>query len=134
MTASVIPQMLWSLITMNCGLRPQRTLAAETIALVEAIDTAIYLKELISEILFNKSQNIPINCFTDNLSLFQSANSTTSVSDRRLRIELAVIREAVVKKEVILTWVQSKDQLADCLTKKGCDSKKLIDRITRKHQ
>ena len=110
------------------------TLAAETIALVEAIDTAIYLKELISEILYSKSLNIPINCFTDNLSLFQSANSTTSVSDRRLRIELAVIREAVAKKEVTLTWVQSKDQLADCLTKKGCDSKKLLDRITEKHQ
>ena len=74
------------------------TLAAETIALVEAIDNAIYVKHMIQEILHVTSNQISIDCITDNYSLYQTAHSTTSVGDRRLRIELAIVREAIEKR------------------------------------
>ena len=105
------------------------TLAAETIALVEALENAIYIKHLITEMLLKSSSHIEVNCLTDNYSLYQTAHSTKSISDRRLRIELAIVREAIKTEQVTLKWVNSKEQLADCMTKKGCDSQKLIQRI-----
>ena len=105
------------------------TMAAETIAMVEAMDTAIYMSELISEILYNNTRSIPVQAFTDNLSLYQSAHSTTAITDRRLRIEIAIVRQTIAEKQVSLSWIDNKKQLADCLTKKGCDSKKLLARI-----
>ena len=106
------------------------TLAAETIAMVEAIDSAIYLSTLLSEIVHNNKRRIPINCWTDSYSLLEAAHSTTSISDRRLRIETAIIREAIAEKKITLSWIDSKNQLADCMTKKGCDNRKLLARIT----
>ena len=86
---------------------------------------------MLLEILRKSPNQIPVHCITDNYSLYQTAHSTTSVGDRRLRIELAIIREAITEKDVNLTWVQSKDQLADCFTKKGADTHKLIERVTK---
>ena len=107
----------------------KNTLAAETIAMVDAIDTAIYIKNLLKELL-QTDVDIPVYCLTDNYSLFQTAHATTSIGERRLRIELAIIREAVKNGDIILKWVSSKDQYADCLTKRGADSQKLLSRIS----
>merc|ERR1711867_31203 len=96
--------------------------------------SALYIKHLLTDILFGKSQkcpDIPVFCLTDNYSLFQTAHSTTSVTERRLRIEIACVRECIDRGEVDLKWVSSKDQYADCLTKQGCDSQKLLYRISR---
>ena len=106
------------------------TLAAETISLVDAISSACYIRALLAEVLSCNEDNVPVVCYTDNYSLFQTAHSTTSASDRRLRIELAFVRETIVQKEITLKWVSTGEQLADCLTKKGCDSRKLVNRIT----
>ena len=105
------------------------TLAAETIALVDALDNAIYIQHLIAELLYKPISHIEVNCFTDNMSLYQTAHSTKSIGDRRLRIELAIVREAVKAEQITLAWVKSEDQLADCFTKKGCDSQKLLRHI-----
>ena len=108
------------------------TLSAETIAMVEAMDSAFYIKHLLQDMIFNnKPQDIPIYCLTDNYSLFQTAHSTTAVTERRLRIEIACVREAIDRGEVDLKWVSSKDQYADCLTKATCDTQKLLSRISR---
>ena len=107
------------------------TLAAETIAMVESMENGIYIRFLLNEMLSNSTADIPVNCYTDNYSLFQTAYSTTSISDKRLRIELAILRETLSREDAILTWVRSEDQLADCLTKKGCDDQRLIARITQ---
>ena len=85
---------------------------------------------LLSQILYNSSKQIPIIAVTDNRSLFESAFTETSITDRRLRIELAIIREYLENKEVTLSWTDSKSQLADCLTKQGCDSRQLLMRIS----
>ena len=106
------------------------TMSAETMAMVDAVDSACYIKEVVKEILPNETSNLPVTCYTDNLSLHQSAHKKTPVQDRRLRIELAIIRESVSRGEVTLKWTDSKNQLANALTKKGCDGTELINRIS----
>ena len=105
-------------------------MAAETIAMVEAVDHAHYISALISETLFNGTRRIPIHAVTDNNSLYQSAHSKTSITDKRLRIEMAVLREDISNQGISLSWIDSENQLADCLTKNGCDSRKLLARVS----
>ena len=55
--------------------------------------------------------------FLDNKSLVQSVYSTTLVSEKRLRVDLAAIQQTVERREATLKWISSKEQIADCLTK-----------------
>ena len=41
----------------------------------------------------------------------------TTVTDKRLRVDIARLREMVDKSEITISWVDEKEQLADCLTK-----------------
>ena len=51
--------------------------------------------------------------------------------DKKIRrLEMAITREYIDEKDVALLWTESQNQLADCLTKKGCHNRKLIERIS----
>ena len=69
-------------------------------------------------------QTSTILTFTDNKSLYESANTTSLIADRRLRVELSAIREMQERGEITIQWINKEKQLADCLTKKGapCNS------------
>jgi len=47
------------------------------------------------------------------------------LKDKRLRVELSMIREMVDKNEINIEWIVSGEQLADVLTKHGASSKAL---------
>lgn len=111
---------------------PKSTLAAETIAMVEGIESGFLSSKLLSEIIHNSTKPVPVKAFTDCLSLYEAAHSTTAVTDRRLRIEISILREGLSRKEFELEWVKTESQLADCLTKRGSDPRSLIGRITGK--
>ena len=51
------------------------TLAAETLALNEGCETALYLSQISGEILY--LEHIPITCITDNNLLYDFTNSLT---------------------------------------------------------
>ena len=103
------------------------TIAAETLALVEGADNAFLLSKLLAEIIYNKKKDhLPIECRIDNRSLFQAAHSTNTLNDKRLRIEMSIVREMLERKEINLTWVETKEQLADVLTKNGASNTKLL--------
>ena len=93
------------------------TLAAETLALNEGCETALYLSQILGEILH--LEHIPITCITDNKSLYDVTNSLTSTTDRLLRVEIATIRQICERKQATRKWVEGKHQPSDCLTKKG---------------
>ena len=97
------------------------TLAAETLALVEALDMALYLGSILSEILHrSNSQRIPIECYVDNQSLWENTQSTKNVSEKRLRIDLASIKEMIKNEEITdIKLVTTSSQLSDCFTKRG---------------
>ena len=108
------------------------TLASETLPMVEAVDMAYYLGCILTEILFNncKSNNIPIECVVDNKSLFENIHSTKNVGEKRLRIDLAALKEMIEKKEISrVKWVNTSHQLSDCFTKGTVCTKMLMNII-----
>lgn len=111
---------------------PTNTLAAETIAMVEGIEAAYLMSKLLSEIVHNSAVKVPVEAITDNFSLYEAAHSTTAITNRRLRIELAVLRRGITDNDFSLNWISTGNQLADCLTKNGSNPKMLIEHITGK--
>ena len=57
--------------------------------------------------------------YVDNHSLYDNVYSVKNVSEKRLRIDIAILKEMVQNGELKVFWVDSKTQVADVLTKKG---------------
>lgn len=105
------------------------TLAAEMLALVEAAEAGYWLQSILNELLSTNSCNI--ECYIDSQSLYNAAYSTTSLADKRLRVDVAIIREMLQKNEIQkLVWVPSGSQLADCLTKRGAGNLSIVQVLT----
>ena len=105
------------------------TLSAETLALEEALGSSFMIKSLLSELLNKemKSDLFPIYCYTDNKSILDTINSTKVLTEKRLKVDVCIIREMTEKQDVkSVSWCDSSSQLADCLTKVGASSEKLL--------
>ena len=73
---------------------------------------------------------IRVNCYVDNKSLVETPYSSNGVDDKRLRIDLEVLHDITEKGELgKVSWVPSEKRLADCLTKRGADTKQLCAAI-----
>lgn len=59
---------------------------------------------------------IYIIAFVDNTSVVEALKSTKMVDDKRLRIDIAAIKE-IKNNNVLVKWIPGKVQLANCLTK-----------------
>ncbi len=104
--------------------------AAETLGCNDAVSDAIYMRQLISETLYNdpKSRVIPIYGFVDNMQLFEQITSSKQSQDKRVRLDIAEIQECVQKQDIEnIFWIPTQDMLADCLTKRNADSMKLAE-------
>ena len=110
------------------------TLAAETLALLDAAEEGIYIANLLSEIVGLVSPPI-VKCFVDNRSLVESLYSTKRVEDKLLRIHMAVLNDLLERKELAsVTWVQSARQIANALTKRGASVNLLLSAIAEAQQ
>jgi len=109
------------------------SLAAETLALYDACDEAIYLCALLSETLFNsKETKIPIHALTDNRSLHENVHSTKQVHEKRLRINIAELKRMLEDNDIkTIKWLSAKSQLSDCLTKRGVDPSMILNVIQK---
>ena len=109
------------------------TLAGETLAMADDVDSGIYVASLYSELMcgsFDKS--LKIICLTDCKSLYEAVKSQKSVREKRLRIEISGLKESLEQGWIDgLNWISTKDQLADCLTKKGASPVKLMSVLER---
>lgn len=94
------------------------TLAAETLSIVEAVEWGVYLKYLWEETM-GSNHELDIIVKTDCKSVKEALNAKTGVKNRMLRIEMAGLKEkldeGIIKR---IEWIASRDQAADCLTKK----------------
>ena len=108
------------------------TLAAETLALLDAAETGYYLKRLIESFLGVSNGTIEVRCFTDNKSIVDHVfKSTNKVADFRLRVDIACLRDMIRRQEIShIHWIDTASQLADCLTKADCSSKNLSTVLT----
>ena len=95
------------------------SLAAETLALSDSVDHAIYLSVLLKELYPKfKTNDIPIEIVTDNKSLRDAINSKKFVTEKWLPIDIGALKELINHNKVInILWIKSGNQLADCLTK-----------------
>ena len=85
-------------------------LASETLALSEEIDNAFSISMLSGKLLNNGHRKR--KCFGDNSDLVEVIKSTKLVVDKRLRIEIASIKEMFDKGEICLViWLKSNDQI-----------------------
>ena len=101
-------------------------LASETLALSEGADAGYLLATQIKEIFL--LENLPqIRCVTDNKSLFETMQTSNLIKDLRLRVDIARLREMEEKGEISVSWIDGKNQIADCMTKSGASSNKLLD-------
>lgn len=108
------------------------SLTAETLALSEALDYSVYINNMYSEILFNNKKRFKIEVKTDNKSLVDSLKSNKTVHEKRLRIEISMIKEMINKKQIhAVNWIKADCQLADSLTKIGASTSKLISTISQ---
>ena len=93
------------------------TLAAEALSLQEGLEDALYIREMMKELLGRMG---PIIAIVDNKSVVEAIHSTKMVEDKRLRIDLAAIKETLEKeKDVLVKWCPGSEQLANCMTKRG---------------
>ena len=103
------------------------TLGAEALSLVEGIEDAIYLKHILCE-LFVKRSDVVIDAFVDNRDVVDAIYSTKSVDDKRLRIDVAALKEYVSTGDVnSVRWCPGSVQLADGMTKKGAKVSNLMN-------
>ena len=72
------------------------TLAAETMAITEGIEEAIYFKSFMSEM----GISLSIEAFTDNLSLREAMYSTKQVDDKQTRIDIAALQQMLQENKV----------------------------------
>ena len=103
------------------------TLAAETFA--DGMDTARFVYQLAEE--FQIVQRKMTTIITDSHSLFDAANTSTQIQDRRLRVEMSAIRESKERGEINVVWARKERQLADVLTKKGASPYTLLEAVNK---
>jgi hypothetical protein len=100
------------------------TLAAEVLSLQEGLEEALNLKVMLKELL---DCDVKIHAYIDNQSTIDSVNSTKMVKDKRLLRDIAAIRQELNEHIVeSLTWVPDRNQLANCLTKRGASNVSLL--------
>ena len=79
-----------------------------------------------------KPELLNISLVTDCRSLHDNIKSNKAVSEKRLRLEIAAIREAI-QREIIKesVWVSTENQIADVLTKRGVSSLRLLSALEK---
>ena len=107
------------------------TLAAECLAMEDAVDAAFSLKCVLVDMLREPVGNIRIECFIDNKCLYDNLHSSTNVKEeKRLVLDISLIKEMMARNEInSVTLVDTKEQLADSLTKQGASSDRLCNML-----
>ena len=111
------------------------TLAAECLAAIESAESCVLLCTIFKELLSCQanSSSIDVIVFCDNRNLVDSVHSTTSIEDRRLLIDVCVLRDMVSNGEINnFSWIPTDLQIANCLTKQGASTNNLLKVLNNK--
>ena len=84
------------------------TTAAEALSLVNGLEKAVYLQVIICNMFNIHPREIPIEAIIDNKNLHSIIYSTKLISEKRLGIDIATIKEMLSQGEVNkITWKQA---------------------------
>ena len=108
------------------------TLASETLALSDAIDSAVFVRTLWCE-LFN--ENLYLHVYSDSKSLVQASHSHKSgIAEKMLLVNLAAIRQYISNGTIAsFRHIPSKLNLADFFTKDISNKERLIAFLRTQH-
>ena len=96
-------------------------------SLLSGLKEAIYLREVIEEIFNLKEKAVPVKAIVDNKSTVDAIHSTAPVEDKKLRRDVARIKQMLNMMEIkSVSWCPGREQLADCMTKRTASSFKLM--------
>ena len=101
-------------------------LAAETLELAEAADAGFLVANMVKE-LFGQEVRPKVLCRTDSQSITDHLQTTHVITDSRLRVDVARLREMVELNEIDIQWIPKEKQLADPMTKAGASSVELLN-------
>lgn len=111
----------------KCRRVVRSVLAGETHAFVDAFDSSFTLRHDLSEIV---NSTIPLSLITDSESLFKVIVQSSTITEKRLMIDLQACREAYQEGEIDdVGWVKSGNNVADGLTKLG--KAELVQKVMR---
>ena len=103
------------------------TLAAEMLSLEEGLKANVYYRQMLEDILGNKSKSIQIEAYVDNKSVIEAFLSTRMVEDKSLRVDVAGIQELLELHDMNrIQWVPGHLQLANVMTKQGASGFHLL--------
>lgn len=112
--------------------RTVSTLGAETQAIVESASVACWFRFMITECLYpqraahttlgtweEQIQHVIFGLITDAKSVYDalSKNSPVTAADKRVSIDLSIIRSFLQQQQGCIRWIDGKYQLSDSLTK-----------------
>lgn len=90
------------------------TSTAEILTVGDGLDTGIWLRQLWFEMTGKK---VDMKIVTDSNGTLKNSTTTKLPTERRNRIDMALLRQALRRGEYRRTWVPSRANLADSLTK-----------------
>ena len=104
---------------------------AETRNIMTNVDTAVYLSQQLSILLFGKSEvRIPVKVYTDSLPLLESIASSRQVVQRLLRNTMNDLKQKLIDGDVqAYSWIDTKSMIADILTKEGGEIETILEVI-----
>ena len=95
------------------------TIAAEALSLQEGLEAVFFYRTMVEEILGIPNKTIPITAYTDNKSVIEAVFSTKLVDEKRLRVDIAAIREFLKTNDIRqIKWCAGDSQLANCMKNK----------------
>ena len=111
------------------------TLGAECLSAVDAAEASVLISLTLKNIIYGDTSNeikIPICIICDNRSLVQTVHSSTTTVDKRLIIDISILREMVEKNEINeFRWVSTDFQIANSFTKQGANSNYLVNVLSK---
>ena len=99
------------------------TISGECLAQVEAAEACFLIKSQLAKLLQASKEEIITECITDSQSLQDICCSAKNIENRRLRVDIVILREMLAKN------VETSSQLSDCLTKSGASTALLLDAL-----
>ena len=103
---------------------------AETLALEKALDDAIHISNLVTEVYTGKPSmnSLPIVANEDSKSLLESIYSTKKVKRKTMRVVISSIQQHLQDKTLTeIHHVKSKDNIADVFTKNGVNTYRMLN-------
>ena len=103
------------------------TFEAETLAMQEALTTAIGAQQLAEECL---GYSVPIVGIVDNYSAYEIVKTHKQCSNARLKREIHSVKQMQKHKHVIkIMWLQGDSMIVDCMTKSGKPGYELLETL-----